>query len=375
MLAVDFLTLFRVFAASFGLCVALVVCARLWPRHFARAQDLAAVQAAHHRPTARVGGVGIILALALAFVLADPGEGLLIVLLATLLPVFLVGLAEDLGLAVSPRLRLLAAAVSSGLAVLLLQVWLVRADLPVLDPLLAIPLLAIPVTLAWGAGMCHAFNLIDGVNGLSSGNAALGALGLSVIAHLAGQDDIALAALLLVPAILGFLALNWPGGKLFLGDAGAYSLGHLLVWLSILLLVRAPEVSAPALIGLFFWPLADTLLAIYRRWRAGLRHDQADRLHFHQLVMRGLEIGLIGRGRRHVSNPATAALLLPVIGLGIWGHVLLWQTPWAGYLLLTAQGLGFVLLYLGGMRFFSVRRRPLRFRSALPEPAELKQAE
>jgi len=376
MVLVDLPTASWVFAASLSFCGALVLCARLWPRTFVRGRDLSAVQAAHRRPTARLGGVGIVLAVALACLLATPPGGSMPWLLVSVLPVFVVGLVEDTGLAVSPRIRLMAAALSSLLAVILLQSWVIRADNLLLDPLLAIPLLAIPMTLIWGAGLCHAFNLIDGVNGLSAGSAAIGALGLAAIAHQAGQPEIALAALLMLPAILGFLVFNWPVGRLFLGDAGAYSLGHLLVWLSILLVVRTPEVSGAVLAGLFFWPLADTLLAIHRRWRAGHRHDQADRLHFHQLVMRGLEIILVGRNRRHLSNPLTTALLLPLIGLGTWGHVLLWDTPWAGYLLLAAQGSGFVLLYLAGMRFFSTRRRrlvvfhPDSFASSGVKPAE-----
>jgi len=151
---------------------------------------------------------------------------------------------------------------------------------------------------------------------------------------------------------VGFMVFNWPLGKVFLGDTGAYALGHVLTWLSILLLVRAPDLSVAALLGLFFWPVADTSLAIYRRLRSGQRLDQPDRLHFHQLVMRGLEIGFVGRGRRHVSNPLTTALILPLVALGIAGHIALWQMPLAGYLLLVIQALAFFLIYALGMRIF-----------------------
>lgn len=359
MLLFDLQTAFWVFAISAGLCGAIVLSAHYWPQNFVRARDLDAVQAAHHRPTSRLGGAAIILTVALAILLVMPQDSTMPLLLLSVVPIFMAGLIEDMGMPLSPRIRLAAASISALLAVVLLQSWITHAGIPLLDPVLALPLLAIPMTLIWGTGLCHSFNLIDGVNGLSSGNAAISALGLAAIAHQAGQPEIALAALLLVPAILGFMAFNWPMGRIFLGDAGAYSLGHLLVWLSILLIARAPDVSVAVLAGLFFWPLADTMLAVYRRWRAGSRQDQADRLHSHQLLMRGLEIIMVGRQRRHISNPLTTALLLPLIAVGIWGHVQLWQTPWAGYLLLCAQGAGFVLLYKGGMRFFSVRRRRL----------------
>ena len=48
---------------------------------------------------------------------------------------------------------------------------------------------------------------------------------------------------LLIASVLGFMVLNFPFGKIFLGDGGAYILGHLLVWSSILLINRIPEIS------------------------------------------------------------------------------------------------------------------------------------
>ena len=343
------------FLVSVSLCAVMIRATRRWPEKMTPRADLRAVQAAHTRPTSRLGGVGILAGLATgALFLPDAdSQGMLALLALSLIPVVLAGLAEDLGRMVSPRRRLVAAAISAILALLLFDVWVWRIDMGPVDALFAIAALAIPITLIWSSGVCHAFNLIDGVNGLSSGVAALAALGLGALAMLAGAAPIAMIAWLLAAAILGFMVLNWPFGKVFLGDTGAYALGHVLTWLSILLLVRAPDLSVAALLGLFFWPVADTVLAIYRRRRSGQRLDQPDRLHFHQLVMRGLEIGFVGRGRRHVSNPLTTALILPLVALGIAGHVMLWQMPLAGYLLLVVQVLLFFLIYGLGMRLFS----------------------
>lgn len=351
------------FAISFTVCGLLVIASQLRPDWVIRPSDLKAKQSAHRRPTSRLGGVGIMCGALAAFVISLPKEvepGLKVIFISAL-PIFLAGLAEDLGLRLSPRVRLGAAAFASLLAAGLVGHWVTSSDIPGLDMILVIPAIGLLATAIWGAGVCHAFNLIDGVNGLSSGTAALSALGLAAIAHSAGEPGIALAALLLVPAILGFLVFNWPYGRLFLGDAGAYSLGHLLVWLGILLVARQPEVSMLAIVGLFFWPVTDTFFAIYRRRRAGRRADQPDRLHFHQLVMRGLEIMIVGRGRRHVSNPLASALLLPVIGLGILGHVMLYDNPLAIAALLGAQVSGFVVAYLMGMRLANNNRRPAVF--------------
>ena len=86
-----------------------------------------------------------------------------------------------------------------------------------------------------------------------------------------------------------YVILNFPWEN-FYGDGGAYVLGHLLVWCAILLINHEPEISPFAILLIFFWPVADTGLAIWRRWKLGNPTDRPDRLHFHQLAMRFLEI-------------------------------------------------------------------------------------
>lgn len=365
------------FVISALLCLLIAIAARRWPAKLIPRADLRAVQAAHRHPTSRLGGVAILLGILggtmfLTTLDTTPQiSGLLWLLMASLLPLVFAGLAEDLGIMVSPRGRLVAAFLSSLLALVLFQTWVARVDLFPIDGIFALAVLAIPLTLLWGSGICHAFNLIDGVNGLSSGVAAAAAIGLGFIATFAGQHDIAILSWLLAAAILGFFVFNWPVGKIFLGDMGAYALGHLLTWLGILLVARVPEVSFAAIVGLFFWPLADTTLAVYRRSLAGRRFDTPDRLHFHQLVMRGLEIGYVGRGRRHISNPATTCLILPLVCLGVFGHVMLWDMAWAGYLLIAVQAMAFVAIYLLGMRFFSKPRKRNRARTEMTFTPEL----
>lgn len=55
------------------------------------------------------------------------------------------------------------------------------------------------------------------------------AVSLSIIAFQAGNTQVSICLVLFVAAVLGFMALNFPLGKIFLGDVGAYALGHLLV--------------------------------------------------------------------------------------------------------------------------------------------------
>lgn len=354
----DFLSFTVVFLVSFGICALITLGLRRNPSWMTRRDDLRARQRAHSAPTPRVGGIGVLAGVVAALMLA-PADYLpfLAVFAATLVPVFAAGLAEDLGFRVRPAGRLAAAAASAALAVGLLGVWIPPAGLAPLDVLLVLPVLAIPATIAFASGICHGFNLIDGVNGLAAGTATAISVGLWLVADRAGVPLVGTVAFLLIPALLGFLALNWPWGRIFLGDAGAYGIGHALVWLAILLAWRAPQATGLALALMFFWPVADTFLAIWRRRRTGRRYDVPDRLHFHQLVYRALVLTLPDTVARRWINSLTGLVLLPFAVGPVAAAVMLWDRPMAALLAWVGFAILFVASYLAGMWLFR-RGRP-----------------
>lgn len=316
------------FTISFAACVAILATRRFHLTFSEGRRDISAIQAAHSTPTPRIGGIAVLVAFTLTSILstATTSNGLWL-LLPTLIPVAFAGFAEDLGFNVSPRRRLMAAMVSSALGIMLLDVWIPRADLMGLDFLLHFVPFAVALTIVGGAGICNAFNLIDGLNGLSSLVSIMAALALAFVAHETGETGIMHLSFVLIGAVLGFLVFNFPFGKIFLGDAGAYGIGHLLSWIAFLLLYKSPDVTPWALLLIFFWPLADTFLAIYRRRQAGRPTDQPDRLHFHQLVMRTLEISKLGRNTRHITNPLSTMIMVPMFTAPSVVGALLWNQP------------------------------------------------
>jgi UDP-N-acetylmuramyl pentapeptide phosphotransferase/UDP-N-acetylglucosamine-1-phosphate transferase len=205
-------------------------------------------------------------------------------------------------------------------------------------------------------GVVNAFNLIDGLNGLSSYITVSVAFSLSIIAFQAGNTQISIFLVLLVAAVLGFMVLNFPMGKIFLGDGGAYAMGHLLVWSAIILFDSASEVSAFAILLVFFWPVADTGLAIWRRWRLGNPTDRPDRLHFHQLAMRFLEIRIFGRDRREISNPLATLILIPLISAPQVAGILFWDDVKATVWSALGVSIVFVATYLIGIRIAKTGR-------------------
>ena len=73
------------------------------------------------------------------------------------------------------------------------------------------------------------------------------------------------------------------------------------------MLVRNPEIAPFAMFLVFFWPVSDMLFAVARRIRNGMPLDQPDRMHFHQFVMRAIELTLLNH--RAVSNPLAASFV------------------------------------------------------------------
>lgn len=355
-----------IFIVSAAICALILATQRHHLGLAARRADTKAVQAAHRNPVPRIGGIALVVALVPMALLLRPEQAATFGIFALSLgPVFFAGLAEDLGWPISPRMRLLAAAASSALAIALTGIWLPRADLPGLDLLFDWAPFAILFTLFAGAGICNGFNLVDGVNGLAAGIGTLAALAMAAIALRGGAADMVEPNLMIAAALMGFLVFNFPTGRIFLGDAGAYSLGHILAWFAISLLHYLPDLTPWALVLVFFWPIADTFFAIYRRRRAGRATTLPDRLHFHQLAMRAIEITLVGRDARHIANPLATVVVLPLAAapalIGIW----LWDRPLAAFLAVMGLATLFVATYALGIALARRQRR----RACPPDPA------
>ncbi len=321
---------------SLLICIAMLRYDRVLESIYIRNGDLAARQASHTGNPRRLGGFAIMSSISIVvFLELVPAQGsFAIPLFISVLPVFFVGLLEDWGIRMSPFVRLLAAILSSALVLTWLGAWVPRADIPGIDWAMSLPLFAISVTLLFAAGFCHAVNLIDGMNGLASLVVVTSCLGKSVMSSVTGQEDIMWFALAVASAVAGFLVVNWPVARLFLGDSGAYGLGHLVAWLLILLMWRVDDVTPPALLLVIFWPLADVLHTILRRIAKRAPVSVPDRLHLHQKLRRGLDIVWFGYNRRTISNPLTTAILVPMICAPVLTGVLLWNQSVAAWIAL-----------------------------------------
>ncbi len=275
--------------------------------------------------------------------------------IAALLPAAVGGIAEDMTQRLAVRYRLLLTLASGAIAIGVLGLDLPRLGFSGGDALLrAVPWLGAAVVLLAIAGLPHAFNIIDGYNGLAGMVALIVSLALAHVCLQVG--DRALAALLvcLAAATAGFLVWNYPRGLLFAGDSGAYIWGVVIALASLSLVQRHGEVSPWFPMLLLVYPVAETLFSIYRKLARGDSPGVADALHFHQLIYRRIVRGVFheDEARRVLKrNNRTAPYLWAFTLLTVLPAVLFWRNTPVLMAFCAVFAVAYVTAYLGIVRF------------------------
>ena len=298
---------------SLFFCISLIA-TRRW--HGALTYDgSVGVQKFHVTPTPRIGGA----ALALAYVLVWPAlpEALKLpwaLIGFSALPALAAGLAEDLTRRVSVRYRLLATMGAGVVFALLSGYTMHQVDLPGVDWLLSFYAVALLFTGFSMGGVANAINIIDGFHGLAAGSLIIMLATFAFVARQVGDDLVFGLAVLYGALILGFFLLNFPFGKIFLGDGGAYFSGFLLAALGVLLPARNEEISAWTAILICAYPVIETLFSMRRKARRdGHSVGQPDRVHFHMLAHRRYARRLIPAwGPVYLRNPVTSVVTWPL---------------------------------------------------------------
>jgi len=194
-------------------------------------------------------------------------------------------------------------------------------------------------------GVANAINIIDGLNGLASSMVLWALLGIAALAASLGDTLLAGTCLIIAACVLGFFVVNWPLGKLFLGDGGSYFLGFSLAWACVLLVERHTQVSAFAALLLCIHPITEVLYSVYRRKVRHQHPGHPDRLHFHSLVKRRVMQRLLPRSSKTVRNSVGGLL---VGGMSLLPAVLVqwvYSSTVASLAAVAALGLGYVWLY------------------------------
>ena len=276
----------------------------------------------HAAPTPRLGGLAVVFSAAIVFsivsALAPPKAhalppDLLFGVALGLLPIAIISFFDDIRpkrAIVKFGVHLIGATIAVAAGIRL------GADIHFLGTPIHIGWLAIPISIVWLAGITNAFNLVDGLDGLSAGLALISAVSLAAVSVVTRHYEMAAAANILAGALIGFLPYNIFPARIYLGDSGSTAIGF---FLGALTLSGGSTTSAGLAVTLpmvvLGIPLVDTLLSMTRRLlhrtEAGSGIFSADANHIHhRLLALGLD------QRRAVLLLYGVGLLLALFGFG-----------------------------------------------------------
>jgi UDP-N-acetylmuramyl pentapeptide phosphotransferase/UDP-N-acetylglucosamine-1-phosphate transferase len=242
-------------------------------------------------------------------------------------------------------LRLLLTALAAIVIVYWLTLSVPRLDVVWLDDVwMKWPALGLMLALVGLVGLTHAFNLIDGYNGLAGMVAVLIALSYAYVSFKLGDREMLVMSVCLIAATIGFLILNYPRGLIFAGDGGAYFWGFTLALIGIMLVQRNPEVSPWYPLLLMLYPIWETVFSTYRKLARGQSPGLADALHLHQLVYRRLVRSVFHDDEAKMllsRNNRTTPYLLVLTAFAIVPATLFWHNTIALIIVIIL----FVILY------------------------------
>lgn len=236
----------------------------------------------HKRPTAMLGGVGIFIATTTVYLaLVTPTRESLAVVGGSAF-LFLVGLLDDL-INIRPYQKLIGQLIGAG-ALILTGLKL---------PLTGYEIVDIWLTVFWVVGITNAINLLDNMDGLATGIAAIAAFSLALNFAANGLTGELLLVSALIGALLGFLVFNFNPASVFMGDCGSMFIGFLLSGSVLLNQVGGRSRGIVAVLAVpvlvLFVPIFDTTFVTVLRKLWGLKASQGGRDHTsHRLVALGL---------------------------------------------------------------------------------------
>jgi UDP-N-acetylmuramyl pentapeptide phosphotransferase/UDP-N-acetylglucosamine-1-phosphate transferase len=352
----DWAVLLAVFLASASVGTLIVLTER-WHGKLTHDHDLKGVQKIHEHPVPRIGGLVVMTGLTagtLALYLVESAAAPQMKhLLFCCVPTFLAGIWEDITKRVSVKVRLWAAFLSASLAGFLVGSLLSRLNVYGVDDLMVYWPIALLFTVFAVGGFINAVNIIDGLNGLASGSVVLILLGLGILGF--RHNDLLVVYMCAIGAatMLGFMVWNYPFGKIFLGDGGAYLTGFWVAECAVLLLARNPSISTWLVLVICLLPVWETVFSMWRRKVIEkTKTDQPDQGHFHHIILRELvQKRLLPAGSPNWKTHGLSSLI-------IWGVVFvcqlgLWLLPGNEPVALFG-GVAFLILY---HTFFAVLKK------------------
>lgn len=257
-------------------------------------------RSSHRRTTPRSGGFAIIGGFAVAtalygaFLASVDAGGDYAALVAGALAAFGFGALDDRR-RLGARVKLLAQVVIA-VAFVVFSGAVARVPLPFVGET-ALGWAAAPLTVFWIVAFMNAFNFMDGVNGIAGACAVFVLSAMAVAAAGSGEAAWAAPAIFLACALFGFLPLNFPAARLFMGDGGSQCVGFSIAALAALISSGQAAAVTPLFVPIAFMPfLFDVFFTLAHRVRRRCNILEAHKEHVYQLLVR------MGRSHHSVTT-------------------------------------------------------------------------
>ncbi len=316
-----FFEVWPILLASIG--GALLLCLVLMPvARKASLLDHPSERKVHRNPVPLVGGTAIYITLLLVLSLATPYGSEALPLLVACGLMLITGMIDDLR-DLSPFIRFVIQILACCIMVFASDVVLTDFGSLIWNGVLYLGWMSVPITIFAALGVINAFNMMDGIDGLSSMIFIVASAAMAWLALQAGHTTNAVVLGIAAAATLGFFLLNarlpWNRrARVFLGDSGSVFLGLLLAWQFVDLGNGDDRAFAPmTAVWLLGIPLLDTTLLMVRRKLAGGSPFDADQHHLHHAFLRA------GFSVKQTTLIITG-LVLGTTTIGLAGHFLAW---------------------------------------------------
>ena len=240
----------------------------------------------HTGQIARIGGVAIYVAfiLTMTYYFSDGIDNAIQGLLIGSAIMFFVGLMDDI-MNLKAIIKLLFQIIATLILIEFGGIELGIIHLP-LGIVIDMGIVSLLVTIIWIIGITNAINLIDGLDGLAGGVSTIVFLTIAATSIADNRPDIAMISLIIAGSTLGFLFFNIHPAKLFMGDCGALFLGFTVAAISLMGFKGSTFITLGFPMLLLTVPIIDTLSAMVRRALGGKKFTEADKGHFHHVLMR-----------------------------------------------------------------------------------------
>ena len=280
--------------------------------------DLTGVQKFHHQPTPRIAGVPVFMSFFIGLWYLDLQEVDYVFLLLASLPVFMGGSIEDIIVRVSPFKRMISILASIVMMFVFLDIRIDFLGFTLVDYFLSNSIVSLIFTLLVVGGLVNAINIIDGYNGLLIGYSIAVLLAIAYVANILGDDLVIQLSLILIASLLGVFIFNFPFGKIFMGDGGAYFIGFMMAVIGLMLGNRNEEVSHWFILLLFIYPLYETIFSIYRKKIVrNTSPSQPDGYHLHMMFYKRLVRRIFFKNNKTMQNSMTSPFLWALSLVGI----------------------------------------------------------